>query len=448
MSRPPSAEAVRRSAFERWFGAGVEAVAPKQVLKEALGAPGGAFQLLGEALPAGVGVVGLAIGKAACAMARELTRTAGPLLRRGLAITKQGHSFPVDGWEVREASHPVPDDRSAAAGLGALSFVKSAKGSDVLVVLLSGGASSLTWSPISGISLDDIAGVGAWLLASGADIEEVNCVRKHLGAVGGGKLALASNAGRVHLFAISDVCDDRLDVIGSGPCTGDPTTWAEALDVVRRHGGLDRLPESVLRLLQRGARGEIAETPEWDHPKLVGVHADVVAGNADARRAVCAAARADGVASVVDGGLSLAGEARVLGSRLVAEARADLRARGGNGLYVAGGETTVTLTGSGEGGRCQELALAAALAEAGQRDWALMAAGTDGGDGPTDAAGAHADGLTVARGARAGWRATDALRSHDSHRFFRAEGGVLRTGPTQTNVMDLVMVGIGELPPT
>ena len=305
-------------------------------------------------------------------------------------------------------------------------------------------SSSLTWSPVSGVSLDDIAAVGAWLLACGADIEEVNCVRKHLGGVGGGKLALASNAGRVHLLAISDVCDDRLDVIGSGPCTGDPTTWADVLDVVRRRGGLDRLPASVLGLIQRGVRGEAAETPDSEHPKLAAVRAGVVAGNADARRAVCAAARADGVLTVLDGGLSLAGEAGALGSRLVSEARAKLGALGGNGLYVAGGETTVTLTGNGQGGRCQELALAAALAEAGRRDWALMAAGTDGGDGPTDAAGAHADGRTVLRGARASWSARQALRSNDSHRFFDAEGGVLRTGPTQTNVMDVVMVGVSD----
>ena len=430
-----------RHELEAWLRAGVEAVSPQHVLADVLASHRGTFQIASESVPPGVGVVGLAIGKAACAMARELSRAAGPLLRRGLAITKQDHAFPLEGWEVREASHPVPDGRSTLAAHAAMSLVREMNARDVLVVLLSGGASSLTALPIEGVSLDELAGVGAWLLACGADIEEMNCVRKHLGAFGGGRLALAAAAARIHLLAISDVRADRLDVIGSGPCTGDASTWSDAFEVVRRYGGLDRLPAGVIEALERGVSEGRGETPKPEDPRLSRVRAEVVATNTEARHAACGAARRAGWA-VVDGGTSLCGEAREVGAGLVAEARSVLAGVGERGVYVAGGETTVTLRGDGRGGRCQELALAAALAEQRHADWSLLAAGSDGGDGPTDAAGAHSDGETIARGRMAGRSGAEALASNDSYGFFAEEGGVLRTGPTQTNVMDLVFVGV------
>lgn len=440
MSSAPSASPPRRAQLERWFEAGLRAVAPDRALADALTGEGGALGIAGEQLPGEAGLVGLAIGKAACAMADVLEQKAGSRLRRGLAITKAGHSLPLDRFQVLEASHPVPDARSAAAARAALSLAAGTAPDEILVVLLSGGASALTSLPCEGLSIGDLARVGEWLLACGADIEEMNCVRKHLGAFGGGRLALATPAARVYVLAISDVVGDRLDVIGSGPCTADPTSWGDALAVVRRRGGGGVLPESVLRVLEQGATDGRNETPSVDDSRFERVRTQIVARNADARVAMRHAARAEGW-QVVDGGESLSGEARQAGAGLVAAARTALQGAE-RGLYLVGGETTVTLRGVGVGGRCQELALAAALAERGATDWALLAAGSDGGDGPTEAAGAHADGRTVERGKQMGQRGSAALAANDSHGFFAAEGGLLRTGPTHTNVMDLVLIAI------
>ena len=265
-------------------------------------------------------------------------------------------------------------------------------------------------------------------------------MRKHLGAFGGGRLAAVATAGRIDLLAISDVPGDRLDVIGSGPCSADPSTFEDALAVVLQREGEAVLPGAVLERLRRGARGEIGETPEPGSPQFDRVRAAVVACNADARAAVGVAARAEGW-TPVDAGEVLVGEASEVGARLLSEARQH-PGSGSKTVWIAGGETTVTLRGDGLGGRNQECALAAGLAGAGLPGWALLAAGTDGGDGRTDAAGAHADGRTVERGRAAGRDARAALLENDSYGFFAAEGGLLRTGPTHTNVMDLALVAL------
>ena len=437
----PSIEA--RSRLEGAFLHALAAVSPRRALARVLGtgAEGcGPLQIAGRGLASDQRIVALAVGKAACAMARELERWAGERLVRGLAITKDAHALPLERFAVLLAGHPIPDARSAAAAREALALAAGTRPDDLFVVLLSGGASSLTSRPGEGLSQADLAATGGWLLASGATIEELNCVRKHLGVFGGGKLAAAASAGRIELLAISDVPGDRLDVIGSGPCSGDPSSWKQALEVVERHGGREALPRDVLRVLEQGAAGERPETPPPGDPGLAGVRERVIARNADARHAASEALRQAGWRAI-DAGETLLGEASELGATLVGRAR-EAVGSGARGVYIAGGETTVTLRGSGRGGRNQELALAAACAERGRGDWALLAVGTDGGDGSTDAAGAFADGRTVARGAELGCDAAAALGDNDSHGFFSCEGGVLRTGPTHTNVMDLALVAI------
>jgi glycerate-2-kinase len=428
-----------------WFRAGLDAVSPARALTRALEGDGHALRICGERIPAGARLVAIAIGKAACAMARELETRAGERIRCGIAITKAGHALALERFRVLEAGHPVPDARSAAAAREALALAGEAGPADWLVVLLSGGASALTALPAPGLDAEALARTGSWLLACGADIEEANCVRKHIGRFGGGRLALAAaGAGRVELLAISDVPGDRLDVIGSGPCSADPSSFGDALAVAARRGGLDALPSEVISLLRRGAAGELPETPGEGHPGLAHVRQHVVARNADARAAACSAARAAGWRAL-DAGEVLRGEARDVGSRLVAEARRALgreAAAAARGVWIAGGETTVTLRGSGLGGRNQECALAAALAGSGIPGWALLAAGSDGGDGPTDAAGARADGGTAERGRRAGCAPRAALDDNDSYTFFAREGGLVRTGPTHTNVMDLALVAL------
>jgi hydroxypyruvate reductase len=289
--------------------------------------------------------------------------------------------------------------------------------------------------------LSDLARTTRALLACGADIQQLNCVRKHLSDFAGGRLARAAGAGRVEVLVVSDVPGDALDTIGSGPCAPDPTTFADALEVIDRGGIRKRVPASVLAHLAAGASGALAETPKPDDPVFERVQHTIVARNKDAREAAEAEARCHGLEPVALGEC-LAGEAREQALRLVERAR-DL-GHGGARCLVAGGETTVTLRGGGRGGRNQELALAAALALARHPDAqiTLLAAGTDGSDGPTDAAGACVDPGSVARGAARGVDARAALEANDSYTFFEREGGLVVTGPTGTNVMDLVLAEV------
>lgn len=430
----------RRALLEALFRAGLAAVDARSAVARAVSTGPGGLEILGETLPADARLVVLAAGKAACAMAGALEAAVGPRIVRGLAVTKDGHALALARCGVREAGHPVPDERSAAAGREALALASDAREDETLVVLLSGGASALLSTPPPGVTPGDLARTNAALLASGAGIEELNAVRKHLSAVSGGRLAAATRAARVFVLAISDVIGDALDVIASGPCAGDPSTFADALAVLRRRGLDDpgALPERVLARLEAGAAGRLEETPKPGDPRLARVRSAVLARNADAIGAAREAARSHGVTSHVVS-RALAGEARVAGRRLAALGSA-LRTSARPQLLLAGGETTVTVRGPGRGGRCQELALAAGLALDGRPRVALLAAGTDGSDGPTDAAGAYVDGGSVTRGAAAGADAAGALARNDAHAFFAAEGGLVRTGPTHTNVMDLVLI--------
>jgi glycerate-2-kinase len=310
-------------------------------------------------------------------------------------------------------------------------------------VLLSGGASALLTRPLPGLALGDLAATTRALLACGAGIDELNTVRKHLVDLAGGRLARAAGAGRVELLAISDVHGDRLDLIGSGPCTPDPSTFADALAVIERRGLRGTLPPPVVTELEAGAHGERPESPKPGDPTFARVRSRILASNATALSAARSAAERCGLAPIL-ATAALRGEARVVGRRLAALARATRRTR--PLCLLAGGETTVTVRGAGRGGRCQELALAAALELAGESGVMLLAAGTDGSDGPTDAAGAFADGGSVARGAARNADARSALAGNDAHAFFAAEGSLLHTGPTDTNVNDLVLVWLEPQP--
>jgi len=383
----------------------------------------------------------LALGKAGFAMAARVEALAGDRVSGGLVVTKDGHGGVVERLGLREAGHPLPDRRSEEAARAALDLVAAAEPDDVLLVLLSGGASALTACPAPGLSISDLTTTTDVLLASGADIGEMNAVRKHLSCFSGGRLAQAARCRRVCVLAISDVAGDALDVIGSGPCASDPTTYGDALDVLARRDEGGRVPAVVIDHLERGLAGAIQETPGRDDPLLARVQHTIIASNADARQAASRAARESGM-TPIDLGEILSGEARDEALHLLVQARAS---RGSApACLIAGGETTVTLRGSGRGGRNQELALAAALemAEAGDRGITLLAAGSDGTDGPTDAAGAFADPGTVARGSALGTDAASALASNDSYTFFAREGGALVTGPTGTNVMDLVLIAV------
>lgn len=429
-----------RAELEAIFRAGLEAADPAAALARVVAPRRDALWIAREALPRGSRCSVIAAGKAAPAMAAAFESAAAALELRGLVVTKDGHGRRLARLELREAGHPLPDARSGAAGRAALDVAVQAGPDEALVVLLSGGASALLTTPLPGLELDDLRATTELLLRSGAEIQELNCVRKHLTATSGGRLAAATRARRVFVLVVSDVLGDDLATIGSGPCAPDPTSYRDALAVLQRRGLLAQVPAAVRRELEEGVAGRRAESPKPGDPAFSHVAHVLLATNRDALAAARADARARGLeARIVSD--QLRGEARELGARLVALARA--AAVGGRALLLlAGGEPTVTVRGSGRGGRAQELALAAALALEGDPRVTLLAAGTDGSDGPTAAAGAFADAGSVARGAAAGLDARACLDANDAHGFFAREGGCFVTGPTGTNVMDLVLVRV------
>jgi glycerate-2-kinase len=379
----------------------------------------------------------LAIGKAASAMARAAEETLGARWADGFVLVPDGAAHDVARATSRAAGHPLPDARGEAATREILDWLMRVPAEATLLVLLSGGGSSLLCAPAEGLALPDVATAVDVLLRGGASIDELNTVRKHLAAATGGRLAVATPATRSEVLVISDVASDRLDVIASGPFAPDPSRFADACAVLERRDPQRRTPTAVRAHLEAGARGGRAETPDDSDPAFARVHHTIVASNEVAVRGACAAIEARGWRCVALP-RSLDGEAREAAAPLIA--RSDAAAGRAPVCVGAGGETVDTVGGAGRGGRSQELALAAALVIDGRHDIAVLAAGTDGADGPTDAAGAHADGGTVARGRAAGVLAADALAENDSHGFFAAEGGLLRTGPTGTNVADLAFV--------
>jgi glycerate-2-kinase len=426
-----------RQTLEALLWSALAAVEPGRAVRGALHRDGAALSIAGVALQPGARLRVLAAGKAAAGMAAALEEVAGDRIAGGLVVTKDGHGLELARLPVREAGHPVPDARSEAAGRALLACAAEGAPDEVVLVLLSGGASALLACPLPGLSREDLARTTSLLLGSGAAIDELNCVRKHLCDVTGGRLARAAGERSVVLLAISDVIGDRLDVIGSGPCSPDPTCFADAMAVLEARHLAQALPPAVRAHLEAGVRGERAESAKVGEACFSRVRVAVVASNRDALRAAAAAAAAAGFRAMLLES-PLRGEARDAGRRLAALAWATRPAS--PTLLLAGGETTVTLRGTGRGGRNQEFALAAALGLAGHPGAMLLAAGTDGTDGPTDAAGAIVDGGTLARAAARGARACDALARNDSNTFFAAEGGLLRTGPTGTNVMDLAFL--------
>ncbi len=390
------------------------------------------------------------MGKASARMAMGLERVLGHRLSGGIIAVKAGHTEPLQKIRLVEAGHPVPDGHSIAAADMILDFGQSMGtrlGSrDLVVVLVSGGGSALLCSPAPGLDLDDKIATTRLLLACGATINEMNCVRKHLSAVKGGQLAAALGPAQVLTLVLSDVIGDDLDAIASGPTVPDPTTYADALGIVSRYGLVDRLPAAVsahLRLGAAGGPGTPPETPKPGDPAFERTRTVLVGTNRMALMAAEQQATGLGYHTLV---LSsrLSGEARELAHTFIGIGK-DIIASGfplrRPACVIAGGESTVTLRGAGMGGRNQEMALAFLLALGrSPKDGealAFLSAGTDGNDGPTDAAGAIVD-LDLYRAAlAAGLDPGAALANNDSYTFFAAAGGHIKTGPTNTNVCDV-----------
>ena len=373
----------------------------------------------------------LAMGKAAAAMTNGAISVLGSRVSGGLAVA------PVEALDripqpivALAGEHPLPGPASLAAGTALVSAAQQAATHDLVLCLISGGASSLAVSPLDGVGIADLHGVTGALLRSGAPIAEINTVRKHLDGLRGGRLATLLAPARVLGLLVSDVPDDRLDVIASGPLVADPTTWDDVRDVLVRHGIWESSPDAI----RDAVRERRAETPKPGDARLANIEIEIVASAATALAAAADAARALGYTVDLDF-RHVSGEARNLGAGL---ARAVLAAVGSSCAVLRAGETTVTVRGSGRGGRNQEVALGAAEGLAGSN--ALVAAlGTDGIDGPTNAAGAVATGSTLERSRVANLDLHSALERNDAYRFFDALSDLIRTGPTGTNVMDLYL---------
>ena len=426
------------------FEAGLAAADPAPLVERCL-------QLNGQILRAGevlydltkhshLYVVGA--GKATGRMALAVEALLGEWVAGGIIVVKRGERISLDKIEVVEAGHPIPDQAGVNATESIIKLLKQAQKTDLILCLVSGGASALLSSPIAGLSLQDKQQITQTLLNCGARIQEVNAIRKHISKVKGGRLAERAYPATVLSLVLSDVIDDSMDNIGSGPTAPDSSTFADCLSILDRYHIGEMIPVAVRSFLNKGAAGEIMDTPKPGDPIFQKVQNLIIGNNRVALVAAKEKAEALGYHTRILS-TSLEGEARKVAIDQVALAREVLSGSSPVRLpacIISGGETTVAIRGDGLGGRNQEFALAAAIEVDGLETVVVFSGGTDGSDGPTDAAGGIVDGTTVQRGRDKGLDARSYLERNDSYPFLQTVGDLLITGPTLTNVMDLRLI--------
>ena len=443
----PAADATLRRHLRRILDAAVDAVDPAAAVRAVVRRAGNRLRIGDReydlARVRRIFIIGG--GKADAPMAAALEAILRDRITGGLLSVKYGHVVPLRRVEIVEAGHPLPDEAGRRAAERILDIAGAAQRDDLVICLISGGGSALLPAPVHGLGLQQKIELTDLLLRSGATIQEINTVRKHLSRIKGGRLAEAVAPAQVAVLILSDVLGNPLDAIASGPAVPDPTTFAEALEIIGRYGLESRIPEAAVHYLRRGAHGEEPETPKPGDPAFARVHTVVIGSNEHAARAAVAEARARGYHTLLLTTF-LEGEAREA-ARVFASVARSVEETGTPlappACIVAGGETTVTVRGQGKGGRCQEFALSAARSIRGRPRVLVAAFGTDGTDGPTDAAGAIADGSTVDRAAALGLDSAESLRRNDAYPFFSALGDLIVTGPTRTNVNDLYVTLIG-----
>ncbi len=391
-------------------------------------------------------VLVIGLGKASAAMAQAVEQIFDKRIERGVVVVKYGHLAPLERIELHEAGHPLLDENSLRGTQKLLALLDAADENDLIVCLISGGGSALFEMPVAGVSLDDFRATTAVLLRAGAPINELNTVRKHLSQVKGGQLARRAHGAPIVALILSDVIGSPLDTIASGPTAPNSTTFADALSIIERRNLRPQLPASVVNHLERGDFSNAGlDTPKAHDEIFARVQNVVIADGRIACDAAMSQAHARGYNTLL---LStyVEGEARQVGKIFAAIAKEisqTNRPVARPACVIAGGETTVTVRGHGKGGRNQELALAAAIEIAGMPEVIVLSAGTDGTDGPTDAAGAIADGSTLVRAAQHGIDAHTFLANNDAYNFFQPLGDLLITGPTNTNVNDVMLVLVG-----
>jgi glycerate-2-kinase len=380
-------------------------------------------------------------GKASAAMAAEVENILGTRISAGHVIVKYGYSCRLKYIKVTEAGHPVPDRNSFKAAGELLKLVSEAGENDLIICLLSGGGSSLMADAPEGILPDDIIKINDILVNSGASIIEINTVRKHVSGIKGGQLSRAAFPATLVSLILSDVPGDPIEVISSGPTVADTTTFAQALDVIIKYNLGNLIPTRILDFLSKGASGIIPETPEPDDEVFTHTHNFIIGTNKLALEAARIKALEHNINSII-ADTQLQGDVNSVAGYLLSTA---LRFRNDKDevkpvCLLFGGETTVKMTGSGKGGRNQHLALVAATLLKDHPQITILSGGTDGNDGPTEAAGAVVDSGSYLEAVSKGIVAEDYLYHFDSFHFFKKAGGLVVTGPTMTNVMDLIVV--------
>jgi len=432
----------QKKALEDIFMAGVKAVDPERAVQKYVRRQGNQL-FVGDCsyiLDKYKRIVLIGAGKGTAPMAKALEDILGERLTKGLIIVKYGHGIPLEKTQILEAAHPIPDDAGLRATEELLRQAQECTKEDLILCAFSGGGSALLPAPLSPITLDQKQATTRLLLECGATIDEINAIRKHLSRSKGGWLAKEAYPATIVSLLLSDVIGDRLDVIASGPTVPDKSTYSDCIKIIDRYKLSDRLPKSVTDYFIKGAAGSLPETPKAGDPVFSHVQNLIVGNN---RESLLAAQ---------ERALSLGYNTIVLSSQIEGEAREVALFFGAIGkeisqanlpisppaCIIAGGETTVTIQGRGKGGRSQELALACAIAIDGWEGISLLSAGTDGTDGPTDAAGAIVNGTTCKRARQANLYPRDFLLANDSYTFFESLGGLLKTGPTRTNVMDII----------
>ncbi|GAA5529701.1 DUF4147 domain-containing protein [Herpetosiphon gulosus] len=393
---------------------------------------------------AGTGrIIVLGAGKAGAPMAAAVESILGARIDAGLVVVKDAHrgDFALKRIQLLEASHPSPDQRGLKAAQQCETWLQQTQADDLVIALISGGASALLPAPAGAISLADLQTLTQLLLACGAPIEQINTIRKHCDRLKGGQFAALAQPASLLSLVISDVVGSPLSIIASGLSVPDTASFAEAWAILEQYGLIDQLPVSIHDYLQHGIRRIVPSHPDGSEPWWGNVHTSIIARNEMAQTAIKHLAEAQGW-QVIQDQQPITGEAQVVGQLLGQRLRQLAQSSQTPTLYLAGGETTVNLTGilpHSQGGRNAELALAAALALDGCPNCQIIALATDGGDGSSPAAGAIANGQSIAQARKLGLEPQQALAIHDSYGFWQALGSPIEIGPTLTNVNDLVI---------
>ncbi|MCD6295083.1 MAG: glycerate kinase [Deltaproteobacteria bacterium] len=378
-------------------------------------------------------------GKATAPMAKAMEALLGDRIHMGMINVKYGFTETLSVTRIVEAGHPLPDENGVKGTESIMNFLAKANNKDLIISLISGGGSALLCQPARGISLGEKQTLTGMLLDCGAGIDEINAVRKHISAAKGGQMARAAFPATVVNLMLSDVVGDKMDVIASGPFVPDSSTFEDALGILRKYD-LKSIPGSIVQRLEDGAQGRIPDTPKEGAPVFLYVSNIIVGSNILALEAAEKKAGELGYDTLILSSL-IEGETRDVARVHCAIAREICRSGrpiGKPACIISGGETTVTMRGNGLGGRNQEFCLTSAVEIAGLPEkMVVLSGGTDGNDGPTDAAGAVVDPYTVERGRKAGVSAVDFLNNNDAYHFFEKTEDLLMTGPTNTNVMDV-----------